>query len=66
MKLWYALVGPYYDTWDDGYFDLKTAYERLMSDPERDSIVVINDDTKVALKEYFKGDLDYLLSEDEE
>ncbi len=66
MKLWYALTGPYYDTWDDGYFSLKEAYERLMSDPDRESIVVINDETKDAIKEYFRGDLDYLLSESEE
>lgn len=66
MKLWYALTGPYYDAWDDGYYDLKVAYLRLMSDSERDSIAVIDEDTNFCLREYFKGDLDYLLSESEE
>ena len=65
MKLWYALTGPYYDTWDDGYFDLQEAYDRLMSDPDRDCIAVIDDDTHFCLREYRRGDLDFILSEGE-
>lgn len=66
MKLWFALTGPYYDAWDDGYYDLKEAYERLMSDPERDSIAVIDEEQSFCLTEFHRGDLDYLFSESEE
>ncbi len=66
MKLWYALTGPYYDTWDDGYYDLKEAYARLMSDSERDSIAVIDEEQNFCLNEFHRGDLEYLLSESEE